>query len=291
MNADSPGITVLMPVFNAGSFLRPAVDSVLTQTRTDFELLIIDDGSTDGAMAALNGLADPRLRLLENPRNLGLVATLNRGVELARGHFLARMDADDLCHPERLACQAAWLESHPDVGICSTWAEFINEQGRGMGILQTPIGRDLPTFFWRPSPLVHAAMMARTELLRQHPYDRAFADAEDYELWLRLYDQTRFHNLARPLYRIRRHGGSVSVVSRERQLRNSHLALQKFLGHDRLDYPAFLALLAIDCRLPPWQWLQAYRLVSRRTGWIWPRLARESRNYLKLWRRHARTSR
>jgi len=111
----SPSLTVLMPVYNGGEFLRGAVESILGQTYSNFEFLIVDDGSTDESLEICRGFRDPRIRLEENGRNLGLIATLNRGLDLAEGDYIARMDSDDVSFPARLARQVQFMEDNPHV--------------------------------------------------------------------------------------------------------------------------------------------------------------------------------
>ncbi|MBK7517927.1 MAG: glycosyltransferase family 2 protein [Betaproteobacteria bacterium] len=132
-------VTVLMPVFNAGDMLYEAVDSILNQTFQDFELLIVNDGSTDGAVDRLSMLADRRVRVVNNPHNLGLIATLNRGLQLARGDLLARMDADDVALPARLERQVAAFARRPRLALLGTWARFIDRNGSDSGGAETPL--------------------------------------------------------------------------------------------------------------------------------------------------------
>src|SRR5262245_60726064 len=122
-----PEITIIMPVYNGEAYLHEAIDSMLAQTCADFELLVLNDGSRDRSGEIARSYADPRVRLVENQANLGVVPTLNRGLDLARGAFIARMDADDRSLPERLARQLAFLRAHSEVGICGTWMEAIGE--------------------------------------------------------------------------------------------------------------------------------------------------------------------
>ena len=109
-----PSITVLMPVYNAERFLAEAIESVLQQTFTQFEFLIIDDGSTDSSPEIVRSYSDPRIRFLQNEQNLGITATLNKGIELAQADLIARMDADDICYPDRLQKQMEFVAAHPD---------------------------------------------------------------------------------------------------------------------------------------------------------------------------------
>src|SRR5947209_7474553 len=121
MSLRNPRVTVLMPVFNAEEHLRATIDSMLQQTFHDYELLIVNDGSTDGSQEILRSVQDPRVRLLENERNRGLVYSLNRGMNEARGDYLARMDADDIAVPLRLQTQVEYLDRRPWVGVVGSW--------------------------------------------------------------------------------------------------------------------------------------------------------------------------
>lgn len=282
----SPGlaeskVTVLLPAYNAGRFLRPAVDSVLGQTFQDFELLIIDDGSTDNSLETVEVERDSRIRLVSNPANLGLIATLNRGVSLAKGEYLARMDADDLCEPERLERQVDYLDSHPEVGVCSTWATCIDADGCELGVLKTATGKCLQRLFWKPSPLIHPAMMGRTNLLQEHPYDPDFPDAEDYELLLRLYDITVMHNLSEPLYRLRRHGENISILKRDSQLESSYRAFCRFVDSKTFGFEVFLALACVNFSMNPLRRFWFSLKASRRTGVALGCLIKENWKYFR----------
>ncbi len=122
-----PKLSVVMPLYNAARYLRPAIESILNQTYTDFEFIIVDDCSTDETPAILDSYPDPRIVRLRNPQNLGIVGALNRGLEAARGQYIARMDGDDIALAERFAQQVAWLDAHPNIGLCSGCAAFYRD--------------------------------------------------------------------------------------------------------------------------------------------------------------------
>jgi glycosyltransferase involved in cell wall biosynthesis len=208
-----PVVTVLMPVYNASGFVLEAVKSILTQSFTDFELLIIDDGSTDSSMAELAGIADPRVRLEKNEKNLGLIATLNRGLELARGEFVARMDADDLSLPTRLEKQVTFLREHPEIGVCGTATETF---GFGSPQINTYLQthEQLTTLLVFNSCLSHPSIMFRKSIADLR-YDADFKHAEDYELWTRLMTQTRFVSLPEVLLKYRIHAAQVTSKQRD----------------------------------------------------------------------------
>jgi glycosyltransferase involved in cell wall biosynthesis len=182
-----------MPVYNGESFFREAVQSILGQTFTDFELLVINDGSSDRSVEIMDSYHDPRIRLVHNERNLGLIATLNKGLDLARGEYIARMDCDDLSHPKRLEKQVAFLEAHADVSLCGTW---IRKFGIGKDKIcryhTDPLLLVCGLFF--DSVLAHPTVMFRKSMFVEIglTYDVAYRHAEDYELWVRA---SKFHKL------------------------------------------------------------------------------------------------
>lgn len=210
----TPKVTVLMPVYNAAPFLRAAVDSILGQTFGDFELLAIDDGSTDASHAILESYRDPRVRLVTNERNLGIVATLNRGLELANGQYVARMDADDLSRPDRLARQVAYLEAHPEVGVCGGWCRQFGTV-RAATIRYPERHEAIMANLLFGNALAHPTVMMRRMILAQQGFHyENFRHAEDYELWLRLSRVTQLHNLQVVLLDYRVSGSSLTHVNR-----------------------------------------------------------------------------
>ena len=185
---DTPLVTVLLPVYNGSAHLRESVETVLSQSFGDFELLVIDDASTDETPAILASFDDARLRVLVNDRNLGLTPTLNRGIREARGAYIARQDADDLSDPGRLSAQVSYLEAHPEVGLLGCSYRRIDEAGRSLGL--RPVPTDAVAIRWRLlflSAFAHSSVMIRSATLTEvGPYDEAFSYAEDYELWSRI---------------------------------------------------------------------------------------------------------
>ncbi len=201
-----------MPVRNADAYLAPALASVLAQTFTDFEFIIINDGSTDNSWETIQAHAqkDSRIRAFRQAGQ-GLVPTLNRGLAKARGRYLARMDSDDICLPSRLEAQTAALDARPGLGVVGCAVLTINEQGEVTGQQTYPHGQGLPKRLLRGSLLCHPAIMGRTELFRQAGGYRAYYQhCEDYDLWLRLSALAELDNLTAPLLLYREHGGSVT---------------------------------------------------------------------------------
>jgi glycosyltransferase involved in cell wall biosynthesis len=212
----APKVTVLMAVYNGERYLRDAIDSILRQTFTDFEFIIVDDGSKDGSRdIILFYCGDPRVRLIDNPSNVGLTRSLNRGLALARGTLVARQDADDISYPQRLARQVSFMDSHPGTALLGTQVRHIGKDGRPNRAAEwekavTDLGIRWQTLF--DSPFVHASVMFRTDMVREGlgGYDERFATSQDYELWSRIVACQSVANLPEALLDFRSHPGSVS---------------------------------------------------------------------------------
>jgi len=208
----APAITVLMSVFKADRHLPLAVESVLSQDFQDFELLVMDDGSADDMGALFARHANERISLHRNEANLGLTRSLNRGLALARGRYIARMDADDICLPGRLRLQFEYMQLHPEVGLLGGQANCINEAGGLVFQERHPTAEHLLRWlliflnpFWHPS------VMLRTAVLRAAGgYDESIPYAQDYELWARLAKRTRLAQLEEPVLLYRIHAKSVT---------------------------------------------------------------------------------
>lgn len=212
-----------MSVHNDRRYVQAAAESILRQSFEDFEFLVFDDGSTDGSGEFLAGLVDPRIRLVRNERNLGLTRSLNRGLNFAAGEFVARMDADDLAMPQRLAKQVEFLDAHPSVGVIGSARTLIDDAG-GVVVPLAPAPETDLQIRWKcllGNPFVHPSVMIRRGVLETHRlrYDESYRTAQDYELWSRVLQVTQGHNLADALlcYRLRQ---GLSQTSKPEQLRN-----------------------------------------------------------------------
>jgi glycosyltransferase involved in cell wall biosynthesis len=240
----TPAVSVLMSVYNGAPVVAEAIASVLGQTDGDLELIVVDDGSTDATPDMLAAVADPRLRLVRQPRT-GLTRALNRALGLARAGLVARLDADDTALPERLARQRAFLAAHPEVGLLGTGAREVDPTGALVRMVRPPVDdAALRRALIRANPFVHSSVMVRRELLaRAGGYDETLAVAQDYELWMRLAGLTRLANLPDALV-VRRLGeGRVSVEREEDRLRTE--ARVRWRAVRSGAYPPWCALFAL----------------------------------------------
>lgn len=217
-----PRISVVMPAYNCAAFVEEATRSVLSQTFTDFELIIVDDGSTDGTCEILKQFAkeDSRIRLV-CAEHQGLVAALNLGVSLARADLIARMDSDDVCLPNRFALQLEYLLAHPSAVAVGTNAEMIDPDGDPLGIV-TPdfepqeLARKL--IAGKSVKIWHPSILLRKDILQNvGGYRAKYQHAEDFDLWLRMSEVGELHNLREVLLLYRQHPGSICAQQRPAQ--------------------------------------------------------------------------
>jgi glycosyltransferase involved in cell wall biosynthesis len=208
----APRVTVLLATYNDEPFLGAAIDSVLAQTFADFELLVVVDAATDRSREIVERYADRRVRLLVNETNIGLAASLNRGLAVIASDYVARLDGDDLCFPERLARQVAYLDAHPEVAVAGSQAALIDVSGRRIGEVRRPVS-ELGMRWCRifGSPLVHSSVMFRRAVVWDvlGGYDDRFRFGEDFELWRRVAKGYGIHNLAETLVAYRDDPGSM----------------------------------------------------------------------------------
>lgn len=204
----SPLISVVMPVRDAERYIADALTSVLCQTvGDDIEVIVIDDASTDNSASIVETFRDERIRILRNDRPHGVTRCLNRGLAEATAPLIARMDADDVCHPDRFRRQAVFLQDHLDVGILATWCSIIDTQGKTIGEARTPQDHDILSFtLYFQCPIVHSSVMMRTSTLRAAGgYDNSVPFAQDTELWLRLAPSVHMGSLGEFLLSYRWH--------------------------------------------------------------------------------------
>ncbi len=194
---DHPRVTVFIPVYNRERYIGAAITSILAQSFTDYELLLIDDGSTDRSVEIMRSYSDPRIRVVCNGANLGIPKTRNRGLQLARGEYIALLDSDDVAHPRRLEKQVAFLDRHPDYAQVGSWDRAIDEQGRLLKkVKRQPVRPDdIHAQLLFRCCLSNRSIMARTAILRAYGYRDDYPRCQDYELHVRLAKCYKLGNL------------------------------------------------------------------------------------------------
>lgn len=222
-----------MPVYNCELYIREAVDSILNQTFTDFEFLIIDDASTDETVAIIKKYNDPRIELIEKPENSGYTNSLNYGLSIAKGEYIARMDGDDISLPERFAKQVAFLDANLDVVLCGTALKIIGSDK----IIRYPERHDsIKLDLLKQNCIIHPSVMLRKCILDKYCfiYDIAKEPAEDYDLWYRLSSVSELYNLQDVLLSYRMHESQVSQKRNKQQINSSTETKLNLWGY--LDY-------------------------------------------------------
>lgn len=230
-----PLVSVLMPVYNGELFLSEALESILNQSYSEFEVIVIDDCSTDKTSEILHQFAqtDQRIKVFINSSNLGLTKSLSSGLAKCRGKFIARHDADDLSEPERFACQIAFLRDHPDYGLVGTAVTRIDSQGN---IIDHPIVikgvKGIRALIKGVNPFVHGSIMMRKSTVDTvNGYRSGFRYAQDYDLWLRISEITFVDNLLERLYRLRIHPAGISKKKFPVQIQ--YAALASYFANER----------------------------------------------------------
>ncbi|MEZ4795941.1 MAG: glycosyltransferase [Flavobacteriaceae bacterium] len=227
-----PSITVLMPVYNCELYVEEALSSILNQTFSDFEVLIIDDASTDATVSIIKSFNDKRINLIVKPKNTGYTNSLNHGCKIAKGKYIARMDGDDVSLPERFEKQIVFLEANPDVMVCGTTYSKIGNPKR---ITIPQYHDDIKIRLLWGNCIAHPSVMIRKEALEvfSEPYDTLKEPAEDYDLWVRLLAVGKLHNLPDVLLDYRTYTNQVSRKRAQEQKRSE--IETRFKMHDYLN--------------------------------------------------------
>lgn len=246
----TPKVSVVMSVHNGEKYLCQAIDSILCQTFTDFEFIIIDDGSVDGTWDIISSYGDPRVRLIKNAENLGLTASLNMGFDTASGEYIARMDSDDVSLPERLQKQVAYMDEHPETAASGTWAQDIDQEGNIVRLRRVPFGKRMAYDFWRPSPLIHPSTIIRVAHLGDLRYDSRIKYGQDYDLWLTLRREYKIDNLPEYLLLYRVHTDSITRIKSAEQLHSAYEVFRRQTGF-AISFDVFLELVNFSHKLNP----------------------------------------
>ena len=207
-----PLVSVVMPVYNAEKYLKEAIDSILSQTYPNFELVVVNDGSTDSSREIILSYADPRIRLIENEKNSGIVFTRNVGLMAAAGVYTATLDSDDIAVPDRLTRQVNFLETNLTHGMCGSFYTVIDGKGQVTKKVEFPVNhKDIITHLTINNCFCNSTILVRSPLAKELKYREQYDIVEDYELWYRISKRAELANL--PFYGTyyRVHGNNISV--------------------------------------------------------------------------------
>ena len=220
MPSNNPLVTVLMPVYNGEKYLKETIESILIQTFRDFEFLIIDDGSTDQTEEIISSFIDERIHFVKNNENLKIISTLNKGISLAKGKYIARMDADDICSLNRLEKQVEFLNKNHSVGLVGSDYESFGKINKSIHYPSSYEELKFSALFY--NPFCHPSVMIRKEIIVNNnlSYNPDFLHVEDYKLWTEFLIHTDCQNLSEVLISYRTHPNQISKVHEELQKSN-----------------------------------------------------------------------
>jgi len=219
---NSPLISVLLPTYNCDKYINECIDSILCQTYSNFELLIIDNCSTDNTVNLIKEYKDERIKLTVKEKNSGIVDSLNLGIDNCKGVFIARMDGDDVCMPTRFEEQIRVLQNNSAISICGSWALIL---GSSNTMVVPETNEQIFKKFLFQNAIIHPSLMFRKEVFKDYKYDINFEPAEDFNLWSKLIFNFNFYNIQKPLLFYRKHDENVSKKRQEAQ-RNKFLESQ-----------------------------------------------------------------
>lgn len=271
------GISVILPVYNGSKYLIESIDSILNQSYSNFELIIINDGSTDDSLTIINKYAEDERVQIYTQENQGLSATLNFGISIAKYDLIARQDQDDISMPDRLLIQQQFLEKNKDVGMVGSWAKITNEDGSlANRELKHPLtNSQIKTFLIFDNPFIHSTVIFRKEILTRHSInysiDKEIQPPEDYELWTRMALVCKFENLPLKLLNYREVPKSMSRGPNPKFLNNIIMIGTNFTENITQDHCSHLDL---------------HRLYhSPKNGKINSSIIQHIMNYSRIWKK------
>lgn len=239
MDYKRPDISVIMPIYNCAATIAQAIASLRAQTFEAWELLVIDDASTDESTSLVLSVGDPRIQLIRNDKNQGLAESLNRGIDKANGSFIARMDGDDVAYPERFQQQMLFLEMNRKVDVVGSQMLIFKSSGEAIAVLRPPLTHDkiCRAAIAGNFPLYHPTWFGRIGWFRHYKYDPGFRKAQDFELLLRASATSEYANIDKTLMGYRLDSGSI-----RKRLLTRRFVFQSFAKHFRTngDWKLFL---------------------------------------------------
>jgi glycosyltransferase involved in cell wall biosynthesis len=265
MKTKPPKVSVIMPIYNAEKYVGEAIRSILRQTFKDFEFLILNDGSRDQSLHVIESFKDSRIILINHKTNKGLVAILNQGLKLARGQYIARMDADDVSYPKRLATQIKFLEQHPHIAAVGSWVKTMGiEKNRGWQYRTDPTILECELLF--DAPLAHPSAMLRSATLRKHNLIYRIKHAEDYGLWNDIAQHAHLSNIPRYLLHYRVHPQQTGAIQSTIRTRAAQSLRNAIVRH--LVPKANLKELALHQQIATRSFDPSLKFISQTERWL-----------------------
>lgn len=266
MTKETPLVTILMAVYNGSPFLSETIKSLLVQTYKNIEILVINDASTDNSHEIIAGYGDKRIRVVNNVSNIGQTRSLNIGLRLAKGKYVARIDADDICLPDRIEKQVIFLEATPHVGVCGSWAKVF---GSSTKYIRVPVASDeINGHLLFQNVIIHPTVMMRKDVIanQEPPYDAQFHYAQDYDLWTRLSNTTKIVNLPNVLVHYRVHEKQMSVYAQDKMQFEASLVRRRALTERRIPFSE--EEFSIHDAIGSWRILQTKQFVYNAEKWL-----------------------
>lgn len=245
-----PQISIILPFYNEKDFISETIASIKKQTFTDWELLIIVDSEEeqmkDFIKELING--EEKITVIYNEKNLGITKSLNKGLQKANGTFIARIDADDVAHENRLLKQYNFLKNNLEVGVVGSWGNVIDSEGNIIGAIENAISnKKITRNILFKNQFIHSSVMFRKSLIEKFGgYNEAFLRSQDYELWLRLRKKTQFHNIAEPLIYYRSHSKSITQTKNIEQRILGIKMMYNFYKNDKKNLLKFEKLIVFQ---------------------------------------------
>lgn len=262
-----PLVSVVMSVYNGETYLHEAIDSVLNQTYSNFEFIIINDGSVDKSLSIIQSYNDKRIVLIDNDKNKGLIFSLNKGVEVAQGKYIARMDADDINLPNRLEKQVHYLESNLQIGVCGcNYFQFT--EFKETYFIPTKQHDEIFSFMLFNSSIIHPSLLIRTSIIKSQKiiFDANYSHAEDYELWSRLIFICKFSAVNEPLFKYRVHKSQVTQLFNAEQIKSANSVRKNML--ERSGFSFSQNDLSIHCKIGSSQLLKSFEELINAEFWL-----------------------
>lgn len=261
----TPKISVLMPVYNSEKYVATAIESILNQTFSDFEFIIINDGSTDNTAKIVQKYArrDSRIKFIDNQINQGLITILNQGLDLCTGEYIARMDGDDISRPERFKLQVDYMDAHPNVGVVGAW---VSAFGTKQDIYKYAPVIKLLDLLIHGCRICHPTAMIRASVLHNNNirYSKRYPCAEDFAFWMSIAHVSELHNLQTVLLDYRYHATNVSIVHHHQQIISTEQARYDLLASMISNEFNIVKLLDLTKELNQHFWLFGILPVIRR---------------------------